>query len=53
MRASLSWIPIPELPKGFDQLRAGNIAGQLHRARISSLTKWSRMILGASIVSSK
>lgn len=44
---------VAERAQGRDQLRAGHVARQLHRARTSSRTKWSRITFGASIVSSK
>ena len=53
MRAALPTGPIAERLLRLDQLRAGDVARQFHRARISSRTKCSRITFGASIVSSK
>ena len=44
---------VAETPKCPLQFGAADIAGQLHAAMISSRTKWSRITLGRSMVSSK
>jgi len=44
---------VAENAESLDQLRPVDVAWQSYRAKISSLTKWSRITRGASIVSSK
>ena len=46
MTASLACDLIAELAKGFGKFRTGEVTGESHAAMVSSLTKWSRMILG-------
>lgn len=53
MGAFLSIRRVSEDAQSFDQLCPVDIARNFHRARTSSRTKWRRIILGASIVSSK
>lgn len=53
MRAALPIHGLALDPEGFYEFRPANIAGNFHRARTSSRTKWSRITRGASIVSSK
>jgi len=53
VRSLLTGRFIPQDAESLDQSRAIDVARQLHAASISSRTKCSRMILGASIASSK
>lgn len=53
VRSALPNSDIAETPKCPSQLPAADIARQLHAAMISSRTKWRRIKLGRSMVSSK
>jgi hypothetical protein len=53
VRAALPIHGLAEHAQRLDQLRAGHVARQPHRAKTSSRTTWRRMTFGDSIVSSK